>query len=313
MQLDFQTSLRHIRAEQTSVSVPNLYSLSRMCEEEMQLLRRAWPEVSAERRRRIIGLLVELAEADFAVDFNAVFRFCLTDEDDEVRKAAVDGLWEDKDAALIEPLAGLLRDDPSARVRAAAATALGRFVLLGELGKLEADLQASAEEALMEAIHSASEELEVRRRAVESIAYSGQEGVQDIIEDAYYHEREEMHVSAIFAMGRSADPYWSDIVIAELSSPDPAMRYEAAHACGELEISDAVPYLPPLTRDLDREVQEAAIWALGHIGGSEAQRILEECHAEGDESLREAIEEALEYLEFLRYSPEIPSLDDFEE
>lgn len=312
MELDFQDSLRHI-VKQTSISVSNLYGLSRAGEEEMQLFGQAWPEVPVERRRRILRLLVELTEASFAVDFNAIFRFCLTDEDEEVREAAIEGLWEEEDEALIAPLMNLLRDDPSARVRAAAASTLGRFVFMGELEELEAELHASVEEALLEVIRSSSEELEVKRRAVEAIAFSSREEVGAIIEDAYYHEQDKMRISAVFAMGRNADPCWSETVIAELASPDAEMRYKAARACGELEISDAVPYLVTLTWDPDREVQEAAIWALGHIGGSEARRILEECYEEGDEFLREAVEEALEYLEFLRSFPDIPSLDDFEE
>jgi hypothetical protein len=148
--------------------------------------------------------------------------------------------------------------------------------------------------------------VEVRRRAVESIAYLSDERVREIIEAAYYDDDERMRVSAVFAMGRSADPLWSSIVLKELESPYPEMRYEAARACGELEISDAVPILANLVEDQDREVQEAAIWALGNIGGNEARRILESCYITGDDFLREAVEEALDQLELLSASFNIP-------
>jgi len=65
--------------------------------------------------------------------------------------------------------------------------------------------------------------------------------VREIIEAAYYHEDQRMRTSAVFAMGRSADPYWSDLVINELQSSRPEMRYEAAMASGELELAAATP------------------------------------------------------------------------
>jgi len=50
---------------------------------------------------------------------------------------------------------------------------------------------------LLETIHQGAEDLEVRRRAVESIAYSSEPAVAQIIENAYYDENEKMQVSAI--------------------------------------------------------------------------------------------------------------------
>jgi len=279
---------------------------------EMQLFQQVWPSIAVQRRRQIINFLVEIAEASFEVDFNRVFRFCLGDEDEQVREAAIEGLWEDEDPALIGLLVGLLRDDPSVSVRAGAAASLSRYVLLAELNKLRTRYSAQVMEALLDTIRSPAEDSEVRRRAVEAIAYSSEDSVPGIIEAAYYDEDEKMRASAIFAMGRSADPRWSEFVLDELESFSPEMRYEAAVACGELELSEAVPFLADLINDPDREVQEAAIWALGKIGGNEARRILYTCYEEGDPSLSEAIEEALEHLEFLQAFPDIP-LDDLDE
>ena len=74
------------------------------------------------------------------------------------------------------------------------------------------------------------------------------------------------------------------------------MRYEAARAAGELRIRRAVPTLVNLLDDADREVQEAAIWALGQIGGPQARRVLEGCLQSDDEVLQEAAEDALAEL-----------------
>jgi len=306
---DFEELLLQISDTENRLSISSLYCLSGMDRDEMLLFQEAWRSMAVERRRQIINFLMEVAEASFEVNFGLVFRFCLGDEDEEVRAAAIEGLWEDHDPALLNPLISLLRDDPSISVRAGAAAALGRYVLLGELDKIKARPFALVREALLETIHSSFEDQTVRQRAIESIAYSGDEGVREIIEAAYYHEDQRMRTSAVFAMGRSADPYWSDLVINELQSSRPEMRYEAAMASGELELAAATPLLANLVNDPDREVLEAAIWALGQIGGNEARRILYDCYREGDEFLCEAVEEALEQLEFMRGVLDI-SLDD---
>jgi len=307
---DFEKLLQRIGDTENRLSISSLYSLSGMNRAEALLFQKAWPLIAVERRRQIINFLVEIAEASFEVDLGQVFRFCLDDEDERVREAAIEGLWEDDDTALINPLMTLLRDDPSISVRAVAAISLSRYVLLGELDKIKARLFALVREALLETIRSPFEDLEVRRKAIESIAYSSEEGVRNIIETAYYDEDERMRISAVFAMGRSADPYWADLVMSELESSSPEMRYEAAMACGELELSAATPLLANLVNDPDREVQEAAICALGQIGGNEARRTLYTCYEEGDQFLQEAVEEALEQLEFLHGFLDI-QLDDF--
>jgi HEAT repeat protein len=108
-----------------------------------------------------------------------------------------------------------------------------------------------------------------------------------------------MRISAVFAMGRSADSRWAPQVKQELFSPNPEMRYEAARACGELQISDTVTDLAELTEDVDPEVQEAALWALGQIGGDKAREILQRYCESECEATRVAAEAALDELEFL--------------
>jgi HEAT repeat protein len=119
-----------------------------------------------------------------------------------------------------------------------------------------------------------------------------------------------MNISAVFAMGRSADSVWREIVTAELDSPNPEMRYEAARACGELEASAALSALIDLIEtDPDPEVQRMAIWALGRIGGKEARRVLEACCESEDEAFRQAAKEALDELDFLGGHLDFPLLE----
>ncbi len=258
--------------------------------------------------------LVEVAEVSFEVNFDPIFLVAMGDEDHEVRAAAIDGLWENEDQALIGPLVHLLRADDAPNVRAAAATALGRFVLLGELGDIDRAPAMLAEEALLKALRHGEEVLEVRRRAIEAIAYSGEAGVREIIENAYYDEDEEMQASALFAMGRSADPYWRAWLVRELENPGAEIRFEAARACGELEASKAISQLTRMTfADPDREVQQAAVWALGRIGGRESRAALEACYESDDEALSEAAAEALDEMDLLGESMGISLYEDFDE
>ncbi len=107
-------------------------------------------------------------------------------------------------------------------------------------------------------------------------------------------------------MGRSADTRWAQQVRQELFSPNPELRYEAARACGELQLIEAVSELAELAEDADPEVQEAALWALGQIGGDQARKILEHYCTVEDEATQAAAEAALDELEFL-----YGDLDDF--
>jgi len=221
----------------------------------------------------------------------------MEDDDAQVRTVSIEGLWEDEGVTLIAPLVRLLRQDPAASARAAAASSLGRFVLIAELDELEERYGKLIRAALLETIDDRAELMEVRRRAVESIAYWDEPRVHDIVGAAYQEPDELMRISAVFAMGRSADAAWAKTVAGELQSRNPAMRYEAARACGELEAKQAVPALIRLVSDPDREVQFAAIGALGQIGGQQSRQVLERCVRSTDEAVRLAAEDAMAEME----------------
>lgn len=277
----------------------SLYHLSHLDAEDTAHVSEVWPCLEVKLRRHVIRRLVELAEADIEVDFGAIFRLGLEDTDADVRTAAIEGLWEDEDVRLVPRLVECLREDDSVAVQAAAATSLGRFILLGELDKIRSAPRSLAYEGLLATYQNPEEHIETRRRALESLAYVGNETVTALIHESYEMPEERMHVSAVFAMGRSADSRWKRQVQQELLSPNPELRYEAARACGKLQLSEAVPELEDLAEDVDPEVQEAALWALGQIGGDPAKQILERyCYSE-DEAIRAAAEAAMKQLEFL--------------
>ncbi len=296
----FEEAMQRLADKRAALSSLVLYALSAPSAEEIRTFRRQWPTLPVERRRQVISGLAENAEANFELDFNALFRVTMDDEDEHVRTVSIEGLWEDEGVTIIAPLLHLLRKDRAAASRAAAAASLGRFVLLGELDELDERYTKLVRGALLETVANHEELLEVRRRAVESIAYWDEPCVHDIIAAAYQEPAELMRISAVFAMGRSADPDWSETVRQELHNNNPAMRYEAARACGELEAKAAVPELTRLVSDPDREVQFAAVGALGQIGGEKAKRVLERCARSADEAMRLAAEDALAELELGR-------------
>jgi HEAT repeat protein len=196
-------------------------------------------------------------------------------------------------------LVDIVHHDEASAVRASAAEALARFVLLGELGKIRPRPFQAAVAALKERYSDPAETLEVRRRAVEGLAYISDDQVVATIDDAYGHADEGMRASAVLAMGRSGDRQWSKVILRELANPDPEMRLQATRACGELQLREAVDDVAELAQDVDVRIRAAALWALGQIGGSVAKGTLNR-YAESDEpALAEVAQDALRELEFL--------------
>lgn len=298
MKQPLKTLLEELNKSTQEPNLESLYLLSNLDAKDAAQVRDVWPDLSVELRQQLVSLLMQIAEADFEVDFGAIFRIGLEDTDAKVRTTAIEGLWEDPDVRLVPLLRERLHDEAMS-VRAAAATSLGRFVLMGELGKIRPGPFSQAYEALLAVCQNKDELFQVQRRALESLSYADTEDVGALIDEAYTAPQEKMRVSAVFAMGRSADTRWAPQVKQELFSPNPEMRYEAARACGELQLSDTVTALEELTEDVDSEAQEAALWALGQIGGDKAREILQRYCGSECEATRTAAEAALDELEFL--------------
>jgi HEAT repeat protein len=297
------------RLQEAGPQRADLLELSNLHGKMLDQLAEAWPSFPLERRQGIIARLIEIAEADFEADFCEVFRIGLADEDPQVRASSIEGLWEVDEVTLIRPLVRALSEDPAEIVREAAATSLGRFALRAEMDQLQPRLSTMVWEALWNTVRDEGDDLHVRRRALESLAYFDRPEVREAIGRAYEHEDDAMRISAVFAMGRSADEEWSGIVMDELSSMDPAMRYEAARACGELQIAGAVARLSRMTADTDLEVKLAAVWALGQIGGPESRRVLDICAEMGDDALRAAARSALDELDYVEENIDLSLYD----
>jgi len=274
-----------------------LTELSNLNAQELALFEKAWQTIEPKRRRQIIYRLVELAEENFELDFDDIFKRCLKDEDADVQSKAVEGLWESEETGLIDPLIELLEPESPEKVQATAATALGKFAMLAELEKLRSQHKTKVCRTLLGVIADTSRTIEVKRRALEAAAPLSLPQMEKAIARAYQSGVPKLKTSAIFAMGKNCDPRWLPILIKELSSADAEIRYEAASACGELGEKEAAPYLSELTTDPDIDVQLAAIQALGKIGGPEAKDSLERCLTDDSEVIQQAAEEALNEIE----------------
>jgi HEAT repeat protein len=272
--------------------------LSDLSGEVLEFLKQVWAKADAKRRYQVISHLVDLSEANPKLDFSSTFVFCLRDPDETVRTQAIVGLEAEESHILVGPLVQALKQDKSVKVRAAAATALGRFALLGESDKLSTDFTDKVLTALLEVLDNETEPVEVKRRALEAIAPLNLPGVKQLIEEAYHGDDVKLKASAIYAMGCNCDSAWLTPLLTELSSNQAELRYEAANACGELGAEKAVPHLTGLTEDEDAQVQEAAIKALGEIGGEEAKHTLNKLARNPQPRIQRAAQSALKELLF---------------
>jgi HEAT repeat protein len=258
----------------------------------------AWRTFPAERRLEVVRAMDELGEDNFDLDFRPIFRACLSDDDAEVREAAIMGLWEEESERTMDRLIALLNDEAGA-VRAAAAVALAPFAYRAEIEELPPAAAERILRALLAVVTDPEQPLEARRRAVETVGYFAEsKEAQAEIGRAYAHPEITMRESAIMAMGRSMRPTWFPYIERELKSPSPALRFEAARAVGELadEGRPMLPSLLPLVDDDDTEIALAAIWSLGQVGGPSAKRLLERLARSKDATRSQAAEEALDEL-----------------
>ena len=256
------------------VPVAQLRRLSDMQPRDFDTYVTRWLIASAERRAIVARHLADLSEENFAVEFAPVFRVCLDDSSDAVKLAALDGLWDSTNTTVIGRVIELMDEENSADVRTSAAKTLAHYVLLGEWGQIPARYRDRAAVALIEQHNNHDNPLSLRRATLESLGASSQEEVPEMIAQAYESDDRGMQVSALFAMGNSADTRWLGTIVAEMESPWTEMRVEAARAAGELGSSDLIGALANIAYDPEEAVQTAAITSLGQIDSDRAKEIL---------------------------------------
>lgn len=277
-----------------------IYYFSDIAEDELALLENVWPEVWVERRRGLLEDMETLAENDTLLYFDPVAVMCLEDPDPVARATAIRLLWQSQKEALVPLLIKRLTQDPESIVQAAAATALGMFVNLGELEEIKASTYQQVLECLIAAYLDSKDTL-VCRRALESLGYASHPEVPGFISRAYESDDEEWLQSALYAMGRSYDRRYTDLVLRMFDHPDAVVRYEAVRAAGELEAEKAREPLIDLLEEGtdDDDIYFAAIWSLSKIGGEGVRELIELALEDSDDPEDiQFLEEALENLDF---------------
>lgn len=302
--ISFQKVLETLQEENSSYQIIDLSRFSDLEEEELALLHEQWLKIHPNRRSRLIKDLREIAEEDTLVCFDPIALLALKDPEASVRGNAIELLWEYEHKSLIPTLIEILQNDPSKEVRAAAATALGKYVYLGELEEIPPASYLEVENALLQVIDS-QESDEIRRRALEALSFSCHKVAHEQIRRAFASPDPLWVASALFAMGRSADVRWADMVVESLDHPEMEVQFAAVRAAGELELSEArEPLLLLLDShsQFDEELYNAIIWSLSQIGGEDVRAALElllELAEENEEDeLLEFLEQALENLDF---------------
>ena len=291
--------LTQLRQGSEPLTVDQLASLSDLNSEDRRAYLAVWSEVPGERRLAILEALGRLADDRFELNFDALDIFALDDPDPRVRSVAIRNLWENEDPSLADRFLQILNADPEPEPVHAAARALGHFVLLGELGRL-GDSQLDRIVAGLLAVFTESPDETARRLCVESLGYSSHPEATRVIESAFVADDEDWRAAALLAMGRSANADWGPSILPMLRHPSPALRREAAAACGELELNASRTELIELLEDSHPDVRRAAIWSLGQIGGKSAYLALQQIveHTTDPEEA-ELADRALENLAFV--------------
>ena len=219
--------------------------------------------------------------------------------DPEVRMRAIRLLDEADDAKLIPAFIRIMDDDPDPETRAEAASALGKFVELGELEEIADESRQEVEGALLEKANSEDQGL-VRRHALESLGFSSRPEVITLIESSFRRENPEWQASALFAMGRSFDERWEESILSRMMDVNSLVRLAAVEAAGELRLASARTVLfRVLEEEEEDNITSAAIWSLSQIGGEDVRLYIENLLdlAEEDEDV-EFLDEALDNVEF---------------
>lgn len=279
---------------------------------DLVLLKNSWADIKPKRRLSLVEDLIKYNEKNTIVCFDDVAVFFLADSDARVRSGGVRLLRESEDPRMVDRLIRLVERDKQLLVRAAAASGLGPFVLLGELDKISHEKLSRIEHVLLPRITGTDDDL-VRRSALEAMGYSSRKEMTHLISEAFEEADPDWVASALVAMGRSASEEWEMHVLKSLFHPDVVVRIEAIRAAGALTLTRAVePMLEMLDtiEETNKEFRHAAIWSLSEIGGEKANAALEALldNARNDEEA-DFIEEAIENVGYASGSLGLDFLD----
>jgi TolB-like protein len=181
-------------------------------------------------------------------------RDLLNDENEEIRLDAVSTLKFSRDPGALEMLSDAL-DDPSPRVKAAAAEGLSRF------GRAAAQHVTNA---LGTAIHDRN--FETARYAAKTAGLIGGAELVPVLLEALESDASLLAAEAALALGAIRDDRARIELVEALARPDANVRFSATQALGQLGDARALDALEErMRRDPDEGVRAKALWAVCRI------------------------------------------------
>src|SRR4051794_28582795 len=101
-EFDLETTLGAL--SESAVNSKVYYGLSGLDSEGIARLAPIWETLTPEYRSKLLRELIETSESNFELNYSALGHFALDDEDEQVREAAIELLWEDETLALMHRL-----------------------------------------------------------------------------------------------------------------------------------------------------------------------------------------------------------------
>lgn len=302
-EIPFQRIIDELQDDKREISRRSLQEFSDIPRAALKALLEAWPNVKPERKRLLLDGLQSLSDTDTLVSFDDLARALLTDKDAQVRIRAIRLLAECDDVKLVPAYIKILEEDEDASARAEAASALGRYVWLGEVEEIPEKLHHQVEDSLLRKADGEDKPI-VRRQALEALGYSARPEVAALIESAFKREDPDWQASALLAMGRSSDEIWEEQVLLKMGHDNPQVQLAAVEAAGELGLGSARRTLfKILDEEPEDDIISAAIWSLSQIGGEDVRIYIEGLLDEAeDEELVQFLEDALDNLAFIEDS-----------
>ncbi len=298
--ISLQNVLDHLLDSKKDIPQSHLKFYSDLDSKSLKLFLDVWPRVQSPRKLILLDGLLSHLDSDSIVSYEEIGRALLDDPDGEVRARAIRLLVESDDPNLADKLIDIFLTDAELAPRLEAVQLLGEFILLGELDKVNQNLQRKMEDALISVVRGEADST-LRKRALEALSFSSRPEIAALIESAFERADPAWVASALRAMGRSHDERWNENVVSLLLDEDPLIKFAAVEAAGQLIIEAAVPILLQILDDEEEpeDVATAAIWALSQIGGDDARTYLVALIDQTeDEDLVEFLEDALENLNF---------------
>jgi hypothetical protein len=267
--------------------------------------------------------------SDAGDTFKSFLRNRNAPDSDRILAAELAGEIVAMDDEIAGLLLGIIKDPAeSDKLRAQSAVALGPVLeqtdtdrfdddILPEEYREEPPITEESFEQIKSTLHDVYKDESmpklVRRRALEASVRADSDWHAGAIRKAYANPDEEWKLTAVFAM--QYVPGFDREILEALSSPNKDIHYEAIHAAGNRELSEAWPHIKGLLQSsgTPKQLLLCAIGASPNVNPGEAGPALIDLSESEDEEIAEAAQEAMMEADSMRHGGEDEEWDEDEE